>query len=401
MGYIVRMPKLGLEMEEGTLLDWMVEEGGEVTEGEQIAEVESEKSVGEVEAREDGVLRRMYLQVDETVPPSTPMGIVAAPDADISDLEAEAEADLEADETEQAAEGAEPATASSDTAGADASAGGGTAGGSADVKASPRAEKRAEALGVDLTTVEGTGPQGAVTADDVEAAAEADREAADTDTPVERDTEIRRIVLDDAAAHRYERATAVADEAAATALFETTEAVRSAFEESVTMTDVLAVVASAALADHPTVNATYSEGTHHLQKSQNLALAVDVEGDPTAGVIPAAGELSVAELVAARRDLAGGDRESVPTFTLANAGETDSEGLLVNEPAVAALAVDPTGQRSVPVEDGVDLRPLVTASLTYDTRALDAADAREFLATFFDRAEDAPALVLGTYRGGE
>ncbi|PSQ59285.1 MAG: hypothetical protein BRD23_04740 [Halobacteriales archaeon SW_9_67_25] len=368
------MPKLGLEMEEGTLLDWMVEEGGEVTEGEQIAEVESEKSVGEVEAREDGVLRRMYLQVDET---------------------------LEADETEQAAEGAEPATASSDTAGADASAGGGTAGGSADVKASPRAEKRAEALGVDLTTVEGTGPQGAVTADDVEAAAEADREAADTDTPVERDTEIRRIVLDDAAAHRYERATAVADEAAATALFETTEAVRSAFEESVTMTDVLAVVASAALADHPTVNATYSEGTHHLQESQNLALAVDVEGDPTAGVIPAAGELSVAELVAARRDLAGGDRESVPTFTLANAGETDSEGLLVNEPAVAALAVDPTGQRSVPVEDGVDLRPLVTASLTYDTRALDAADAREFLATFFDRAEDAPALVLGTYRGGE
>ncbi|PSQ32572.1 hypothetical protein BRD09_03355 [Halobacteriales archaeon SW_10_68_16] len=400
MGYIVRMPKLGLEMEEGTVLEWTVDEGGEVTEGEQIAEIESEKSVGGVEAREDGVLRRMYLQVDDTVPPSTPMGIVAAPDADISDLEAEAEAALEADDSELAEE-TESATAANDTAGAGASAGGGgAAADSADVKASPRAEKRAEELGVDLTTVDGTGPQGAVTADDVEAAAE-EREAADTGAAAEGDTGVRRVGPDDVAAHRYERATAVADGAAATALFETAEAVRSAFEESVTMTDVLAVVALVALPDHPTVNATYSEGTHHLQESRNLALAVDVEGDRTAGVIPAAGELSVTELVAARQELAGGDREAVPTFTLANAAETDTEGLLVTEPAVAALAVDPTGQRAVPTDDGVDLRPLVTASLTYDTRALDVADAREFLATFLDRAEDASALVLGSYRGGE
>jgi pyruvate dehydrogenase E2 component (dihydrolipoamide acetyltransferase) len=409
MGYVIRMPKLGLEMEEGTVLEWAVDEGEDVTEGDQVAEVESEKSVGEVEAREDGVLRRVYLAVDDTVPPSTPMGIVAAPDADISDLEAEAEADLEAEAPEEP----EPATAAGGDAPAkaDTGAGSGTAAGSSgggsaggDVKASPRAEKRAEELGVDLTTVEGSGPGGAITADDVEAAAETaqldEGEAAEAAPEGPEAGEIRRIVPEDVGSYRYERATAVADGPAATALFETTEAVRSAFEERVSMTDVLAVVASAALADHPGVNATYAEGTHQLQESRNLALVVGAEGDPTAGVIGDVGDLSVGDLVAARQEL-GGDGGPVPTFTLANAGDAESAGLLVNEPAVAALEVDPTGQRAVPAGDGVDLRPLVTATLTYDTRALDADDARGFLSTFFDRAEDAPALVLGSYRGGE
>ncbi len=462
MGYVVRMPKLGLEMEEGTVLELTFDEGDEVTEGDQIAEVESEKSVGEVEAREDGVLRRVYLAADDTVPPSTPMGIVAAPDADISDLEAEAEADLETEAPEEA----EPATATGGgaTADADASGGSGTAGGSAgtgadvraspraekraeelgvdlttvegsgpggaitaddveaaaesggaageagtepaDVRASPRAEKRAEELGVDLTAVEGTGPSGAITADDVEAAAQAGTGAAGEDEATEAAPggpeagAIRRIVPEDETSYRYGRATAVADGPAATALFETTEAVRSAFEERVTMTDVLAVVASVTLTNHPEINATYAGDTHQLQESRNLALAVDVAGDPTAGVIPGAGELSVTELVEARQELEG-DGKAVPTFTLANAGEAESSGLLVNEPAVAALEVDPTGQRAVPSGDGVDLRPLVTASLTYDTRALDADDARGFLSSFFDHAESAPELVLGSYRGGE
>jgi len=461
MGYVIRMPKLGLEMEEGTVLEWTLDEGEDVAEGDRIAEVESEKSVGEVEAREDGVLRRVYLAVDDTVPPGTPMGIVAAPGADISDLEAEAEADLEAeapDETEPEAATGGGAAAGADTgATAAGSAGGGSAGGDvkaspraekcaeelgvdlttvegsgpggaitaddveaaaeagtadegesvtepADVKASPRAEKRAEELGVDLTTVDGTGPGGAVTADDVEAAAEAgtadEGEGAEAAPGAPGAGGVRRIVPEDVASYRYERATAVATGPAATALFETTEAVRSAFEERVTMTDVLAVVASAALADHPEVNATYAEGTHQFRESRNLALVVDVAGDPTAGVIADVGDLSVGDLVEARQEL-GGDGGPVPTFTLANAGDAESAGLLVNEPAVAALEVDPTGQRAVPAGDGVDLRPLVTASLTYDTRALDADDARGFLSTLFDHAEDAPELVLGSYRGGE
>lgn len=95
MGYIVRMPKLDPGMERGTLLEWHREDGASISEGELVAEVESERSVAEVEAREDGVLRRIYLEEGETVPPGTPIGIVAPADAKIDDIEAEAMADLE------------------------------------------------------------------------------------------------------------------------------------------------------------------------------------------------------------------------------------------------------------------------------------------------------------------
>jgi pyruvate dehydrogenase E2 component (dihydrolipoamide acetyltransferase) len=410
MGYIVRMPKVGLEMKQGTLLEWTVAEGGEVSEGDQIAEIESEKSIAEVEAREDGVLRRTYIEVDDTVPPSTPIGILAAPDGDISDTESEAESELAEKapevvgmtaDTSEATDG-EPAEAAGGT-GTPAAGGGSSPGGESggpDVKASPRAQKRAEELGVDLTAVEGTGPQSAVTADDVEAAAT----AAGTETVEGRaaETGVRRVVPDERAAVRHARATATADGRAATGLVETTEAVRTAFEERVTMTDVLLVVASAALADEPVVNGTYAEGTHQVQATQHVALVVDADGDPTSDVIPNLQDRSVTDIVEARQDIGGSDgRDEMPTFTLANAADADSEGLLVNQPAVAALDVDPTGQRAMPGDDGVDLRPLVTASLTYDTRALDASDADRFLSALLSYAERASELVLSSYRGTE
>jgi hypothetical protein len=170
MGYVIKMPKLGLEMEQGTLLEWHIEEGDVVEEGEVLAEVESEKSIGEIDAREDGVLRLTDLQEGETVPPGTPIGIVAGADENIANLEAEFDTDgafAESTETEASADEtvespSEPVANETDTTG-EISA-------SADVKASPKAERRADELGVDLTTVDGTGPQGAVTADDVEEA---------------------------------------------------------------------------------------------------------------------------------------------------------------------------------------------------------------------------------------
>jgi len=66
------MPKLGIEMEQGTLLEWAVTEGDPVSDGDLVAEIESEKSIGEIDAREDGVLRRTYLDVGDAVPPGTP-----------------------------------------------------------------------------------------------------------------------------------------------------------------------------------------------------------------------------------------------------------------------------------------------------------------------------------------
>jgi len=188
MAYVVRMPKLGMEMQEGVLLEWHVAVGDSVAEDDVIAEIESEKTVEEVTAREAGVLRRQLLEEGTTVPPGTPMGVLADEDESIDELLAELQPDE--DVTAGGADGA--TTAQTSTESGDAPAGseqpGGSAGGTPDTgspqKVSPRARHRATVLGVDLAGVEGTGMEGSVIEADVERVA-AERAAADA-TPEAR-----------------------------------------------------------------------------------------------------------------------------------------------------------------------------------------------------------------------
>ncbi|MGB9957630.1 2-oxo acid dehydrogenase subunit E2 [Haloferax prahovense] len=193
MAYVVKMPKLGLEMKSGELSAWLVSEGDEVTEGEPIAEIESEKTTAEIDAKEDGVLRRVVLAEGESTAPGGALAIVAGADEDISGLEADAGVGEGGDEpaaTDDAAAGsgaAETTETAAASGGGDASSvtkrrSSGSDGqtGNGEVRASPRAKRLADDLGVDLTAVEGTGPQGAITESDVEA-------AADSATPAETD----------------------------------------------------------------------------------------------------------------------------------------------------------------------------------------------------------------------
>ncbi len=447
MAIIVKMPKLGLEMEQGIILEWFFEPGEAVSEGDVIAEVESEKSIGEVEAREDGELRRIYLEEGESIPPGKPIGILAASDAEISDLEAEVEAELgdagaAVDDSQDDKAAAE--TTDTDSAAETESTASDSGAAGDDVKASPRAKKQAEELGVDLTTVEGTGPMGSITADDVEAAAsESDEQDQGSEqvkasprakkqaeelgvdlTTVEGTGPMGSITADDVEAaaeaaesgssgavhrttgeqgevYRYERLSAVANPDAGKALLETTEAVRSAFEERVTTTDVLLVVASAALEETPALNGTYAESTHQLQAQQDIALVSDADDDLASGVIAGVDEKSLTEIVEAREALGDDEDDETASFTLSNTAGEDPSGLLINSPGVAALEIDPSGQRAVPNGDGVELQPLVTVDLTYDTCAIGDAEAEAFVDSFFEQAEQASELVLGSYRGKE
>ena len=179
MGYIVRMPQMGMEMDQGEVVEWQYDEGDDVEEGDVIAVVESEKAANDIGAREDGRLRRIVVGEGGTAEPGDPIGIVAGPDEDLAEYEAELEdeaADADADAGATAdASGAAAAANADDGAAAGGSAAGGTGSrdGAADtsadeVRATPGARQRAEATDLDLTAVEGTGPQGVITEDDVE-----------------------------------------------------------------------------------------------------------------------------------------------------------------------------------------------------------------------------------------
>ncbi|MCL7418008.1 MAG: E3 binding domain-containing protein, partial [Halalkalicoccus sp.] len=417
MGYVVKMPKLGLEMERGTLLEWYSEEGDPVEEGEVLAEIESEKSIGEIEAREGGVLRLVDIDEGETVPPGTPIGIVAGADEDITGFEAEfdqAAADPEesTEPVDEPAESDEPAVETGTTA-SDSS----TESASAQVRASPRAERRAEELDVTLTTVDGTGPQGAITEDDVEAAAasgkteaeatpapataqvkasprakrraeelgvdlvgidgsgpggaitEDDVEAAAEETPADAvESAASDAERADVGMGRYRTATLVTDGEAADALIETTELAAEAFDIEASPLDTLLVATSATLEDHPAFNATFEDDTHHLQSGQDVALAAEADGELLTPVVEGVEGRAFADLVETRHvktdeAVASGVSGTRATFALALEGEFDGDvESLVAPPTVAGLLADASRRRATPAENGVTLERCLSLS---------------------------------------
>ncbi|MGM0398661.1 MAG: 2-oxo acid dehydrogenase subunit E2 [Halobacteriota archaeon] len=456
MGYIVRMPKLGLEMKEGTVLEWHVDVSGEVGAEEQLLDIESEKTTKTVETREAGVLREVFVQAGTTVEPGAPLGIVADPDADIEELVAEAEQELDTSETVSSAEPADataPSTGGAATsteaaagdqpdrvspraqqraeelgvslAGVEGTGPGGAvtaedveaaaeAGPAGEARVSPRAQQRADELGVDLGTVEGTGPDGAITAEDVEAAAEAgepSQEApagAATRTVTERETfSGMRSTIARRLGESYRNAVHVTvhRSADATALLEATAAADDAFAADVSMTDLLLAALSETLSEYPAFNATYEDGEHIRYEEHNINVAVDVDAGLVTPVVPAVDEKSIGQIATVRREkaektLAGEytmDDLSGGTFTVSNLGHLGVESFdpIINPPQIAILGVDALDER-VTVEDGTATsRPVLPLDLSFDHRVVDGADAARFLDALVERLEQPWSLLVG------
>ncbi|MFC3478241.1 dihydrolipoamide acetyltransferase family protein [Halobacterium litoreum] len=404
MGYIVRMPKLGVEMEVGEVVAWHADEGDEVEEGDVVAEIESEKSVAEVAAREDGVLRGIYLDVNDEAPPGSAMGIVAGPDEDVAALEAELDADVTDDATDEPDDGETPDASADDPASAvsrvaDDDTDSRTASG--DVKATPKAKKTARERGVDLATVTGTGPEGGITSDDVlDAAADAGGAATRT-VREERELSRMRSTIAERLGESYRDAVHVTvdREVDVEPAFDAKDAA------GVSLTDVFLRAVSETLADHPAFNATYDAETetHTLYEEQNVGVAVDLDDGLVTPVVPDVGSKSAAELSAARgratdRVLDGeytSDDLSGGTFTVSNLGVFGSDSFtpVINPPEVAILGVNRVTERPVQVENGIAFRRHVTFSLSFDHRVVDGADAAKFLTTLDEYLADAPSLV--------
>lgn len=160
MAYIIKMPQMGLEMEEGEVVSWEVDVDEPTEAGDIIAMVESEKAANEVEAREDGVVREILVPEGGVVEPGDPIGVFGGPDEDISDIMDEAESMSDTSSDSSAAESDDEPVETPQTDGATASGD--------QIRATPGAEQLASDEGIDLSTVDGSGPQGTITESDVE-----------------------------------------------------------------------------------------------------------------------------------------------------------------------------------------------------------------------------------------
>jgi pyruvate dehydrogenase E2 component (dihydrolipoamide acetyltransferase) len=429
----VKLPRLGQGMESGTIVKWLKGEGEPVKKREPLYELDTDKVTQEVEAEADGVLLKIVVDSGEVEVGRTiafigdegedvPSGNGAAP----------AKAAAEPTETEDATEAAEttqeegsPAPdmdaerergreAAAATAEAEPVA---AAPGRADgrVKASPLARRLAREKGVELARVRGSGPEGRIVAEDVErfqpepqTAPGAAPATAPTAGEVEeialtstRKTIARR--LTEAWAAPVFQLTVSADMTRALELRERLVGRVREGEPKPTVSDLLTKVCAAALVRHPAVNAHFVGETIRRFPYAHVGIAVAAPNGLIVPVIRDADRSTIQQIAAARADLVGRARDAKlqladledGTFTISNLGMFGIEQFIavLNPPQVAILAVGSTVETPVSRNGQVEVRPLLTLTLTCDHRAVDGADGADFLRTVKELLEE-PALAL-------
>jgi pyruvate dehydrogenase E2 component (dihydrolipoamide acetyltransferase) len=441
----VKLPRLGQGMESGTIVKWLKGEGEPVKKREPLYELDTDKVTQEVEAEADGVLLKIVVdsgevevgktiafigeegeEVEETASangagPKEKAPARAAEDSAESSGAAVAEQDEAETEgqsapamDEQRARGQEAAAATAAAETAEAAAAPARSDGR--LKASPLARRLAREQGLDLTQIRGTGPEGRIVAEDVEraaatpepAAARVEAVAAPAAGEVEelalsstRKTIARR--LTEAWQAPVFQLTASADMTRALDLRERLVARLREGEAKPTVGDLLTKVCAAALVRHPAVNAHFAGESIRRFPYAHVGIAVAAPNGLVVPVIRDADRLTLAQVAAARADLVARARDGKlqradledGTFTISNLGPYGVEQFVavLNPPQAAILAVGSTEPKPVVRDGQVEVRPVLTLTLTCDHRAIDGADGAEFLRTLRELLEE-PALAL-------
>jgi pyruvate dehydrogenase E2 component (dihydrolipoamide acetyltransferase) len=352
------MPILGADMEAGTLVAWRKNPGDRVKRGDVVAEVETEKGLIDVEIFANGVLERVLVQPGQKVPVGTVLAIIREDGAAVG--------------TPPPAPAAAPPT-------------------SRRLRISPLARKLATELGIDPAAIPGTGPDGAITREDVERAA-LQRAAIPSGTPpaptpgvVDRQAQLRQTV--GAAMARAKREIPHYYLGTTIDLGRATDwlAVENAKRPVPTrlLPGVLLMKAVAlALREVPELNARWIAGTIEPSPAIHVGVAISLRsGGLVAPALHDTDHQSLDELMRSLRDLvmrarAGTLRSSElsdPTITVTSLGEQGVESVfgIIYPPQVAIVGFGKIVERPWVVEGQIMPRPVVTATLSADHRVTD------------------------------
>jgi pyruvate dehydrogenase E2 component (dihydrolipoamide acetyltransferase) len=343
VAYEFKLPDLGEGLTEGEIARWLVQEGQEIAEDEPLVEIQTDKTTVEIPSPAAGKVARIMVAEGEVVPVGTVLVVIG------EDGAAPAVAD---DRVERPKAAAAPKTAQR-------------------VRATPLIRKVAQELGVDLAQVEGTGPQGRITEEDVRAAAgpsEGRRE------PLRG---VRRLVAEHMArAHREVPPVTWVEECDF-----------GAVDLKQLVPVVLRAVAET-LKEFPELNARLEGDEIVYLDRYDLGVAVQTDQGLVVPVVRSCDEASLDDLKAEVDRLAEAAREGSlkpeelrgSTFTVTSAGKLG--GLLttpiVNHPEVAILSIGRIAERPVVKDGEVVVRPTGFVSVTFDHRVVDGARAAEF-----------------------
>lgn len=384
----VVMPALEMAQETGKLISWLKKEGQEVAKGEPLLEVETDKAVMEVEAPGDGILAGIKVQEGDVIPVGQTIAWLVAP-GEKPPLEAVSAPSVARATTQPTRTAAAPVQVAEPVAAGAA-------------RISPKARRMAREYNVDLDKVRGTGPDGAITTDDVLAAVEPKTSASPTTpapaggalSPVARLMAERTTQSWTTAPHFY-----LTRDVDATAL----NAIRTRLEKErgvkLSHTDLLLALVSRVLIKHPRLNGSWTGSAVQSNPEVNVGVAAAVKDGVVSVVIPNADKASLAEISGQLREKAERARAgrlhpadiAGATFTISNLGMygVDSFHAIITPPQAAILAVGRIADRVVAVNGQPEVRPMMTLTLSCDHRVVDGAQAALFL------KDVAEAIVAG------
>ena len=384
----VIMPKMGQTMERGKIIKWLKKDGEEVRRGDPLLEIETDKTTIEVEARESGILK-IIAEEGEEVPIATTIAYIIK----------EGETIPEGKEPKKTPEKAEVTPVKR-------------------VKASPLARKIAEEKGIDLTKVQGTGPGGRITKNDVLAYLEREAEAASAEKASMESTlpEYEVVPMSSmrrAIARKMVESKTYAPHFYVTVQVDMTEAVRMRenliplFEAKkgvrLSFTHLLIKAVASALEKYPQLNATFEEDEIRIWKDVNIGIAVSLEDGLIVPVLRGANKLDLFEIASQASELVTKAREkrlredefSGGTFTISNMGAVgvDSFIAIINIPETAILATGRISDKPAVVDGELTIRKMMNMTLSADHRVVDGVTAAKFLQEI-KRLLESPYLLV-------
>ncbi len=375
------MPKLTDTMEEGVVVEWKKKEGDPVQAGDVIAEIETDKAVMDLEAFASGILRKVMAREGETVKAGALIGVIGEADEDIT---AAASDSITTSAAVKTVDPKTPVPAARAVEGSRTEA--------PRTIASPRAKALAAERGIDLSTVQGTGPEGRIVEDDVVKAAGADPTAmpAGTDQPL---SQMRKAI---ARATSQSKAPVPHFYLTVDIAMEKAEQFRNQFKQDrrvhPSITDLIIKTAALALTRHPQINVSYTGSAIRRYSTIDIGVAVGLDDGLISPVLKDCGGKSLEQISAESRELIERARSkrlqpqeyAGATFSISNLGMYDVDNFIavLTPPQAACIAVSAVRDVAVVENGAVRAGRRMSITLSCDHRALDGMQAAQFLKEF-------------------
>jgi pyruvate dehydrogenase E2 component (dihydrolipoamide acetyltransferase) len=413
MAVEIFMPKLGMSMKEGTVVEWLKKKGDKVKKGESVAVISSDKIETDIEAPQDGVLLEILVEQDETVEVGKVIGYIGQEGEKLKDQSHETPQETPQQAMQEVAVSVgtiEPNTTSRHM-----------------LRVSPAARKLAREAGIDLRNISGSGPKGRITRADVEKAIQLKQASLQpvrekqtiTETTqitaeqkgvtVKPVTGMRKVIATRMFASLQQTAQlTIHMKADVTKLLELQEKLREELQDEpdikLTITDFIARATILALCTYKQMNSLYQNGQIHTYDSVHLGIAVALENGLVVPVIPYAEKLSLKEIskkikelsVRAREGKLSSEEMRGSTFTITSLGAYGVEFFtpVLNPPEVGILGVGTVTDIPVFVGDVIQKRKILPLSLTFDHQVIDGAPASQFLTTIKSHLEKPYKMLL-------